>query len=469
MSAARALIGAALGCVLTGCVAGPDYTRPDTTPPALPGAFAEGAPEPRSEPALEAWWTGFDDPALTALVNAGVEDNRDVVAALAQLEAAEARINAARAGLFPEIDGEGAVEAGTGPGFEDGDVSASGALLMAFTPDLFGRQRRAIVAARADARAEAGLAADARRLTAAAIAGQYVALARAEARFELLETSLDLQRQTLRIVEQRFEAGLSADLDVRRAEADLARTEAQRGTLTIARARAINSLAVLTGRSRAGWDAPAPEAIPRFQPGVAAGAPAALLRRRPDVRAAERRLEADLARVGVARARLYPQLSLPGSITADLDPGAFSDTVSAQIAAVVDIPLFDAGARRADLTAAEAEARAALADYEQAVFLAVADVETALARIAAIKARREDLARAVTASERAFDQLDALYREGLATFIDILDAQRTLIGSREAALEADAALAQAVIDLHAALGGGFATRGGAGRTPASTR
>ncbi len=454
MTRAVSLSAALLGSVLSACAAvgsEPRVTAPDL-PPAYVQASGDASTADQSVSPGEVWWTGFDDPVLTTLIETGLEENRDIAAALSRLDAASAQITSARAGLFPRLDGEASIEGRTEPGGGELDTGAAAAGLLSFSPDLFGRQRRAIEAARADAASQAALAADVRRLTAASIASQYLALARAQARFALLETSLDLQSQTLRIVRQRFEAGLSAGLDVQRAEADLARTQAQRGTLIIARAEALNALAVLSGRTLAGWDAPEPDAIPSFTRDIAPGVPAALLRGRPDVRAAEADLEAALARVGVARAALYPQLSLPGSITADLDASDFADTITAQIAAVVDIPLFDAGARRADVTRSQALAAAALADYEQAVLVAVADVETALARIDAIEARRAELARAVAASERAFDQLNALYREGLATFIDILDAQRTLIDSREAAVNADAELAQAVIDLYAALG-----------------
>lgn len=445
MRAAALLLLCVGGCA----AAGPDPAAPTPRTPDTYAALPAAEPGP---PTDAAWWTGFDSPALSALVETGLEDNLDVAAALARLEAAEARIGVARAGLFPAIDGQVSVDAQTEPGGSELDTASQGGVLLSFTPDLFGRQRRAIEAARADAASQAALAADLRRLTAAAIASAYLELTRVEARYELLDTSLDLQRQTLRIVEQRFEAGLSAGLDVERARADLARTQAQRGTLAVARSQALNGLAALTGRTLSGWESPTPGAIPAYGPEISPGAPAGLIRRRPDLRAAEADLVAALARVGVARARLYPQLSLPGSITAELDPADFAGEAVAQIAAVIDVPLFDAGARRAQVTAARAEARAALADYEQAVLEAVADVEIALSRIAAVKARRAELARAVEASEAAFEQLDALYREGLATFIDILDAQRTLIDSREAALEADAALAQAVVDLYAALG-----------------
>ncbi len=446
---------------LSACAAvGPE---PGAEAPALPDAFA-AAPDADDAGPEDAWWTGFRDAALTRLVETGLTENRDIAAALARLEAAEAGVTAARAGLVPQIDGEAAISAATEPGLEDLEADPEASGLLSYTPDLFGRQRRAIEAARADAEAEAGLAADTARLTAAAIARRYVALARAEARFALLETSLDLQRQTLRIVEQRFDAGLSAGLDLQRAEADLARTEAQRGTLTIARAEAANSLAVLTGRTLADWEPPEAGGIPRYDRDIEAGAPARPPRPPPRPRAPPAAPAAPPARAGRGPGRPPSPRPPPAPLTPALDAGAFADSLAAEIAAVVDIPLFDAGARRADLSASEARAEAALADYEQTILLAVADVETALTRIDAVEARRTEFARAVEASEAAFDQLNALYREGLATFIDILDAQRTLIGSREAALEADAALAEAVIDLHAALGAGaLAANAGARR------
>lgn len=447
MRLARSLLAGAAGTALGACVAGPDYQRPDFVWPQDYSLTLE-----ESGPGPVPWWTGFGEPRLDALVDTALSDNREIEAALARLDAARAVIRAERSGLYPRLDGE--LSAGASSALDGGgsESSAEAAGLLAFTPDLFGRQRRAVEAARARAQAQTAVLEDVRRLTAAAVATQYVELSRARARLDLLEASLELQRQTLRIVEQRFEAGLSAELEVRRAEADLARTRSQRGTLDIAAADAQNALAVLTGARPGVWIPPETGMIPEYDAAIGTGMPAELVRRRPDIRAAEAELAAATAEIGVEAADLYPSLSLPGSIRAGLgDASGIGEGAVAQLAAVIDIPLFDAGGRRADIAAAQARAEAALADYEQVLLLALSDVETALVAIRALEARRDDLEQAVAASEDAFDQLNALYREGLATFIDILDAQRTLIDSREAYVNSQAELARGVITLQTGL------------------
>lgn len=448
MTSSRLLPAIAAGFAVAACTVGPDYERPDF---AWPDTYSVEIDE--TGPGPTPWWAGFEDPALDTLMQAAFKENREIGAALARLDAARAIIRAERSGLFPQLDGEVSVETSGELDGDAGEDSATAAGVFAFTPDLFGRQRRAVEAARRTAQAQAAFLVDARRLTAAAVANQYVELTRARARLDLLETSLDLQRQTLEIVQQRYEVGLSAELEVRRAEADLARTRSQRGTLDIAAADAANALAVLTGARAGVWSPPDTEEIPTYSASVDVSVPAALIRRRPDIRAAEAELAAATAEIGIETADLYPSLALPGSISADLgDAGSLGSNAVARIAAILDIPLFDAGGRRADIEAAEARAAAALADYEQTLLLALSDVETALVTIRALEARRAELLRAVEASESAFNQLNALYREGLATFIDILDAQRTLIDSREAYVNSRAELARAVIALQTALG-----------------
>jgi multidrug efflux system outer membrane protein len=187
-----------------------------------------------------------------------------------------------------------------------------------------------------------------------------------------------------------------------------------------------------------------------YEAALPVGTPTALLRRRPDLRVAEARLVAATADIGVQAADLYPSLRLPGSINADFNDGLSSD-LTASLSAVLDIPLFDFGRRRAELNAAEARAAEAALSYQQAVLSALEDVETGLVAIESVQARLADLEIAVDEGERAYDQLNALYREGLASFIDVLDAQRTLIGSREALVDTEANLASAIIDLNLAL------------------
>ncbi|MEL6366071.1 MAG: TolC family protein, partial [Pseudomonadota bacterium] len=158
------------------------------------------------------------------------------------------------------------------------------------------------------------------------------------------------------------------------------------------------------------------------------------------------------AEIGIETADLYPSLRIPGSVTLDLGGTIDRTELVGTISSVIDIPLFDAGRRRAEIRGAKARARAAVSDYEQSVLSALADVEIALVGINAAELQLREFQSAVESSEYAFDQLTALYREGLATFIDILDAQRTLIANREAYVDAEAAAAISVVDLYFAVG-----------------
>lgn len=442
----------ALLALLPACTVGPDYSPPE---PGVPPAWSESGSR-TAEPAETTWWYGFQDPVLEDLIGTALQDNVDVRIAAARLAEAEALSDAQRARNLPSVDASADAEAS---GDVSGDaVSATGAGLgaaLAFVPDVFGGRRRQIEQAEATEAARRFDIEDVRRLTAASIAQSYIQLRRSRARLDLLTTSLELQQQTLDIVRQRAEAGLSADLDVQRAASDLARTRSQRGSLDIAEAGALHDLAVLTGQMPGTLDlAPAGETvIPGFAAPLRSGVPADLLRRRADLQAAERELAAASAAIGVATAELYPAFSIPGSITADLGSAdrIIGDTV-ARIGAAVSVPVFDNGRRRAGVVAAGARADQALLAYERTLLEAVGEVEDALVAIRAIEARTAELERAVAASEQAFDQLDALYREGLASFIDILDAQRTLIDSRESLLDSEADHALAIVDLYRALG-----------------
>lgn len=441
------LLAAVVPCLCACAAVGPDYEAPELE---VPEGFIAPPPDV-PEDAADPWWRGFRDPVLDELVRNGLEANIDLAEALARLDEARATVRAARSGLYPVFDGQVSGTTRSDFGGDTTDAADAG-FVLAFVPDLFGGQRRRIEAARAAARAASLQLVDVRRLTAAAIAQQYIELRRTQARLALLDTSLELQQQTLEIVEARRTAGLSADLDVQRAAADLARTRAQRGLLQNARARARNALAVLLGRPPDAELAPPDRepTIPSYASGPAVGLPAALLRNRPDVRAAEQALVAATAGIGVEVADLWPTLRMPGALTTVL-AGAGPDVLGT-LTADLALPLVDGGGRRADVRAAEARAQGAVARYEQAVLDSLEDVENALVAIQSFTERNAELERAVRASERAFDQLDALYREGLATFIDILDAQRQLIGSRESFVDSEAALASAVVQLYAAVG-----------------
>ncbi len=443
------LITAAAGA-LAGCVAGPDYTAPVTPEPQ---SYSRALDRDAQSLAGAPWWTGFNAPGLNALIETALAENLDIREGAQRLAAAEALAGAARSDFLPTIDGEAAATVRTG-----GSEAASAGLSVSQVIDTNGRLRRALERDRAELLATRLELDDIRRLTAASVASLYVEARRARARLALLDASLDLQQRTLDIVELRATAGLSADLDVRRAAADLARTRSQRGALELQQARARNALSVLLGRAPGGalealapdGDAPSDALGLSYGGAIAVDTPADLLRRRPDLRAAEARLIAATAEIGVQQADLYPSLRLPGSISADLT-GDANDAVTASLSALLDIPLLDFGRRQAEITAAQARAAQAALAYERTVLRALEEVENGLVAISALEARQADLQIAVTESERAFSQLNALYSEGLASFIDVLDAQRTLIASREGLVDSQADLAAVVIDLNVAL------------------
>ncbi|MXP25458.1 efflux transporter outer membrane subunit [Altererythrobacter indicus] len=402
----------------------------------------------------ELWWQGFNDPQLNSLIARALSENLNISAAEARLRAAEAFLKAERSDLLPSINGSGNITVDVNDSGDTND-SAAVSLFGQFTPDISGRLGAEVLAATANLAAAEYFVADQRRLIASAVANQYIELRRTDARLTLLDESTQLQQQTLRIVTLRYEAGLSANLDVRRAAADLARTRAQRGLLELARARASHALAVLVGDAPGAIPAASHDtaSVPEFQSGPPRGSPADLLRRRADLLVAEAGLMEAAANIGIERADLLPSLTIPGEIVAGdgrIDK-IFANVVTS-IGASLNLPLFDGGRRRAEISAAEAEADARFSEYRQTFLTALSEVENALVGISAYTARNTELRQAIDESDAAFMQSNALYREGLASLFDVLDAQRQLISSRESLIDSEASLASSIVALYAAAG-----------------
>lgn len=447
----RAATAALAALAMTGCTATIPAARgpADLAPPAE--YYAQYRP---ASGAGELWWQGFTDPVLDQLVQDALADNLDVAAANARLRAARALVTAEQSDLLPSVGATASAGAEADSAGDTG-LAAGAGIAGQLDLDLSGRLSAEVQAAAANASAAEYFLADQRRLVAAAVAGQYIELRRTGARLALLEESTDLQQQTLRIVTLRFEAGLSANLDVRRAAADLAQTRAQLGLLRLARARAGHALAVLTGdlpgavEEFAGRDA----AIPAYAGGPPTGAPVDLLRRRADILVAEAGLVEAAARIGIERSDLLPNLVLPATLI--LGDGSLSGLVSdflGTVGASLDVPLFDGGRRRAEIAAAEAEADARFFEYRLTFLTALAEVENALVAIDAFTDRNTELRQAIEESETAFEQSRALYREGLASLFDVLDAQRQLIASRQSLIDSEADLAASIVALYAATG-----------------
>ena len=464
----RPVLAAACALALFGCaVTVPD--APGRADIALPPDFAADYRPPVDRD--DRWWEGFGDPQLDALVEQALAENYDIAATRERLAASRALLRAARGDRLPSVDAIGDV----GIDLTSGGIGtslAAGAVAV-FDPDINGRLSAQIEAAAARVAAADYLVADRQRLIAAEVAQQYIELRRTGERLALLEESTRLQEQTLRIVTLRFEAGLSANLDVRRAAADLAQTRAQRGLLDLQRARAAHALSILTGEVP-GTPPPASDedapGLPSFTGGPALGIPADLLRRRPDLLVAEAGLVEAAANVGIERSDLLPALTISGqALLGDGSLGGIVSDFLADIGAALDLPLFDGGRRRAEVDAAQAELQARFLEYRQSVLLVMGEVENALVAIEAYTDRSADLEQAIAESERAFEQSNALYREGLASLFDVLDSQRQLINSRQSLIDSEAELAASIVDLYSATGSPDAVLEGAGQAASAVR
>ncbi|MFO1119022.1 MAG: efflux transporter outer membrane subunit [Rhodospirillales bacterium] len=465
----------AAALLLAGCTVGPDWQPPQMPLPEswsapLPAAAAPAGAEVR-------WWEGFDDPLLSSLVERALIANRDLERAEAVIVEARALRTQAAASFYPQVDGGASVtrrrQTSTGSNgsfggvdFSTGDRSSIDTVYeagfdAAWELDVFGKTRRAVEAADAGIAAETG-AADGVRLTLIGdVARAYVDARGLQRRISVTEATIAAQQDTVGLTRARFQAGTGTGLDAVRAEAQLASFQAELPPLRAAFATDVHRLGVLTGQEpRALADLLAPPApIPSAAITPEAGVPADLLRRRPDIREAEQRLAQTTAEIGVATAERYPTFSLPGTIsltnTKLIDLFRKASLIWA-IGPEVSVPLFDAGFRRAEVEvrlARQAQARAA---WEQTVLLALEEVENTLANWREEEGRQRALIASADGNADALALATELYTRGLASFLDVLDAQRALFVAQSALAASEAALSTDLVALYKALGGGWA-------------
>ena len=449
----------ALAGVLAGCAVGPDYQRPTTElPPAWSPVQAEPVP---AAPLDAAWWRRFDDPLLTQLVERSLAANTDVRIARARLRSARAASVQAESQLWPGVNAYGSATRSSDAGQNPASSYGLG-FDAVWEIDLFGGLRRGVEAADADAAASAATLASTQVSLAAEVARDYVLLRAYQLRISITQANLDSQTQTLQISEWRAQAGLVGQLDVEQARSNREQTRAQLPTLQDAATQTINALAVLLneapGTLAPELSAAAVPTIPGASAQPLAGVPADLLRRRPDIVAAERSLAAASARIGVAEAALYPSLSLSGTLGlqgAVLSALSGSAAATRLIAAGLGAPIFDAGRLRQQVVIRTAEQEEALAAYEAALFGALRDVENARASMANGQARGAALALAVQAARNAALLANFRYRSGLIDFQTVLDTERSVrtLEDSQASTRADTVIA--MIQLYKALGGGW--------------
>jgi multidrug efflux system outer membrane protein len=445
---------AASACALRG-----PYEEPITAPAVL---RQQDATYFDAKPYDPAWWTEFDDPVLDALVRTSLSANLDVRAAVARLDQARAVFDDVKLDRFPTVTVGASVDRREQavPGLSDTpvDTTTYRAGFDAFWEvDLFGRVRSAVRAAGANAqRFEAALE-DVRVSVAAEVARNYFELRGLQQQVAVTERSLANARETLRLTEVRRDAGIGEEQDVASARARVFAVEGILPPLTAAIAEREHRLAVLNGVRPGELTADlSPREYPTLAKALPLGDVAALLRRRPDVRAAERRLAAAAANEGVAAADLFPRITISGVLGFLAGRGSLFGTADSRAWAVTPAltwAAFDLGSVRARLRGAEAVTREAVADYEHTVLRALEETENALSTYREQQRRLVSLADQARESNRAASIARVRYREGVADSLALLDAERTELQAREAVALAESNVFTGVVGIYKSLGG----------------
>ncbi|MCI4590442.1 TolC family protein [Sphingobium sp. BYY-5] len=457
------LLGAS---ALTACAAGPDFKAPATPATAAAPFIGAASPAVAQAPADDHWWRLYNDPLLDGLVKDAMTANTDIRVAVARLERARAQLRGARSDRLPSTTLSGSPSYGrvsqaqTLPGMDRENWTVDMGLDVAYEVDLFGRVKRSIEAARGDAGAAAGDADAVRVAVVADTVRAYVDATASAQRIAVAQQTVDLLDQSLRISQARFDVGRSDRLDVIRITSLRDQQKALIPSLVADRNAALFRLATLTGRTPQDLPATVRDAkvTPDLSQPIPVGDGQALLARRPDVRAAEQRLAADTARIGVATAALYPRITLGGSIgTTAIGGGNIfgGGPLNWLLGPLISWAFPNQEANRARIAAARADGDAALATFDGTVLRALEETETALSTYANALQRRASLQTARDEAARAARISTARQREGQIDFLTVLDALRTQAAAEADLASADRAVAFAQVDLFRALGGGW--------------
>ena len=453
--------------ILAGCTMGPDYRRPET--PTVEG-FRE-APEPwkvaqpRDDIARGNWWEIFGDAQLNGLIAKIDVSNQTLAASEAQFRQTLAALGISRAALFPTLDANATVVRSHSPGSTLGGTTAGrtvtsygGRFTAQWEIDLWGRVRRSVEAAEAAARASAADVGAARLSLQAQLATSYFQLRSLDAQARLLDDTVDALRKSLELTENRYRAGVVARSDVVQADAQLKSTLVQTVDLGVQRAQLEHSIAVLTGVPPAQLRISRSDSFETAVPIVPPGLPSALLERRPDVAAAERRVHASNAQIGVAKAAYFPQITLTGVY------GATSPDVSLffvgasrtwSIGPSIAQSIFDAGLRRSQTEQAIAAYDATVANYRQVTLTAFQEVEDNLAALRILEEEARSEGEAVEAARLSLSLVLNQYKAGTVSFLNVVTAQTALLNEERNAVGIQVRRLAAVVALIKALGGGW--------------
>jgi NodT family efflux transporter outer membrane factor (OMF) lipoprotein len=477
--------------VLSGCMVGPNYHAPE--PPA-PARYGETAPDQpaASAQSLQGWWHAYNDPELDKLVDIALADGLDIKTAAARIGEARAQERVARSGLFPQVNADGQVQSqrfsknaglsslasafgggGSTGGSTGGGQSASGIALpggfvttyslgfdASWEIDVFGGVRRQIQGAQARTEAATWNARDAQVSLVAEVVDDYFQMRLAQAREVVARAEIARQTRSLQIMGETAKVGLVPEGDTIRQRAQLAQAQASIGPIVADGKSEMHAIAVLLARTPDSMilELSQPGAVLPTPPIVPPGLPSDLLRRRPDIRAAERNLAAATADIGVAVADLYPKFSLTGLadlISTRLSNLFSSDSLQINGSAKATFPLLDFGRRKGIVAQRKAQADEAYYQYQQTVLQALKDVEDALIRIRTEQQRNAELRGGVADAERGLAAVRARYATGLVDLTSVLDAQQSVLQDRDQLVQSDASLRRDMVSLYKALGGGW--------------
>ncbi len=448
-----------LSAVVGGCAVGPDYRRPEA---AAPVAFKEAwqSATPADAAARGPWWEAYGDPVLTELETSAERSNQTIRQAEAQYRAAVAAVGGSRSALFPQV----AASAGTTRSQSGSSQGGSGtaattadrvAATVDWEVDLWGRLRRQLEASRSSAEASAADLALARLSAEATLAQDYMQLRALDVQRALLATTLAGYRRSLEITRNRYAAGVAASTDVTQAESQLASAEAQDADVEVQRAVLEHAIAILAGKSPEELSL-APAAHLPLLPAVPDVMPATLLQRRPDVAAAERRVAAANAAIGVARGAYFPTLSLAAS--GGYQGPAWQNLFTAparvwSVGPALAATLFDGGARRAQSESAVANYDAAVAAYRQAVLVALQAAEDALANLRGLATEESAASRASQAAHETLRATENQYRAGTVSYLNVVITQGTVLSADTNLINVQSRRVQAHVALLKAMGG----------------
>jgi NodT family efflux transporter outer membrane factor (OMF) lipoprotein len=462
-----AVAGSAL-TLLSACTVGPAYERPQVTATALPTTYKalDGWKVATPGDLLDRgdWWTLLGDPQLDALVARVNVSNQTIAAAEASYRQARALVREQRAGLFPTIDlsgsatragGSASVNSTGGSGNANRYQASIGA---SWEPDLWGRIRQGINGADASAQASAADLAGARLSMQGELAVNYLGLRQTDVELGLVTRTVEGYQRSLQITQNRYAAAIAPKSDVLQATTQLAGAQAELESLRQTRATYENAIATLVGEPASGFRLAADPAWSARVPEIPAGVPSTLLERRPDIAAAERRVAAANADIGVTRAAFFPTIGLSaagntsGSGLGDLFT-ASANTWSLGLTAAQT--LFDAGARKARVEQARASYDASVADYRQTALAAFEDVENQLTAAQVLERRHALLKTSSDAADQTEQMILNQYKAGQVAYTDVVAAQASALSARRALLTAAVARQTTAVALIQALGGGW--------------